>query len=113
MKTIDAQNKKLGRIASEAAIMLMGKDSAQYQSNTIPDDIVHITNAAKMDLSEKKLKEKKYTNYTGYQSGLSYIPISKVLKEKGYQEVFKKAVRGMLPANKLRPLMLKNLKITE
>lgn len=54
MKTIDAQNKTLGRVATEVAMTLMGKDTAGYQPNTIPEKIVHVINASKLKISEKK-----------------------------------------------------------
>lgn len=113
MKEIDAQNQSIGRVASEAAKMLMGKDSVNYVPNAIPTDTVHITNASKISVTEKKMKSKKYTSHSGYPGGLKYTPLEKVIEKKGYEEVFRKAVYGMLPANRLRSEMLKNLKVTD
>ncbi len=111
--TINAEGKKIGRVASEAAKILMGKTSASYASNKVADVFVHITNASKADISEKKKDEKKYARYSGYPGGLKFPTMAKVISKKGYSEVFRIAVKGMLPKNKLAPRMLKNLKITE
>lgn len=113
MKTIDAKNQSLGRIASQAAKMLMGKDEPSYQPNVAPTFKVQITNASKLNISEKKKSEKVYTSYSGYHSGLKKRTMSQVLTKKGHQEIIKKAIKGMLPANKLRAIMLKNLTIID
>lgn len=112
MKTIDAQNKSLGRVATEAAMTLMGKDKPDYEPNRITGEEVHITNASKVVFADKKLKEKQYKRYTGYPGGLRHTSLKKMLDDKGYEEVFKIAVRGMLPDNRLRKERLKMLKIT-
>ncbi len=111
--TIDAQNKKLGRVASEAAKILMGKNRADFVRNAIPDVKVKITNASKADILNKKLQEKTYKSYSGYPGGLKERKMKKTVDDKGYKEAFRKAVYGMLPTNKLRPKMIKNLIITE
>jgi len=111
--TIDAQNKSLGRVASEAAMVLMGKDKANYQPNVVADVKVEIQNASKVKINPKNLDNKLYKHYTGYPGGLRETPMKKKIEKKGYSEIFEIAVKGMLPANKLRPLMLKNLSITE
>jgi large subunit ribosomal protein L13 len=113
MKTIDAEKKKIGRVATEAAMALMGKDQADYTPNVLTKITVHITNASKVDVTTKKLSEKEYKKFSGYPGGLKHEPMKKIIEKKGYEEIFKKAVRGMLPNNRLRPLMLKNLKVTE
>ena len=113
MYTIDAQNKSLGRVASEAAVVLMGKTDADYKPNVVKDVKVQIINASKAKIHPKKMDDKLYKRYSGYPGGLKETPMKKVVEKKGYSELFKMAVRGMLPANKLRPLMLKNLQVTE
>jgi large subunit ribosomal protein L13 len=112
-KVIDAQNKKLGRVASEAAMALMGKDSADYQPNKLADVTVVIENASKTDIPQKKKDTKEYGKYSGYPGGLKFEKLSKIIDEKGYGEVYKKAVRGMLPVNRLRAEMLKNLVVKD
>jgi len=111
--TIDATGQSLGRVASEAAHVLMGKDSADFQKHVASDVQVHITNASKMQISQKKMKGKEYQRYTGYPSGLRKEPLGSLLKRRGYNEALRRAVRGMLPSNKLRPVLLKQLTVEE
>ncbi|MCI5108221.1 MAG: 50S ribosomal protein L13 [Candidatus Pacebacteria bacterium] len=111
--TIDATNKKVGRVATEAAKVLMGKDDANYQSNVVADVSVNISNASKADISEKKKEQKIYKRFSGYPGGLKETKMNKLIEKKGYSEVFKNAIYGMLPGNKLRKKMMNNLKITE
>ncbi|MEK7642490.1 MAG: 50S ribosomal protein L13 [Patescibacteria group bacterium] len=111
--TIDAQNKKLGRIASEVAKLLMGKNRVDFVRNAIPSVKVKITNASKVDITNKKLEDKNYKYYSGFPGGLKEHSMKKVTKDKGFKEAFRIAVRGMLPKNKLRDRMMKNLIITE
>jgi large subunit ribosomal protein L13 len=113
MKTIDATNKKIGRIAQEAAMILMGKDSPMYEPNKIVSEGVHIINASKADISEKKKGEKEYKWFTGYPSGLKTRTLDQMLEKRGVEEVYKKAILGMLPKNRLRAEMIKKLKISE
>ena len=113
MKTIDATNKKIGRVASEAAKILMGKDTPAYESNKIVSEGVHIINASKADISEKKKGEKEYQWFTGYPSGLKSRTLDEMLVKRGVSEVFRKAIMGMLPKNRLRAEMIKKLKISE
>jgi large subunit ribosomal protein L13 len=111
--TIDAKQKKLGRIASQAASILMGKHSADFARNTVHEDEVLIINASKADISEDKLKTKEYVHYSGFPGGLKNRTGKKVVEKAGYAELFRLAIYGMLPSNKLRSLMIKKLKITE
>jgi large subunit ribosomal protein L13 len=113
MKEIDATNKKLGRIAQEAAMILMGKDEPSYEPHKLNTEGVHIVNASKVDLDPKKLAEKEYEWFTGYPSGLRKITLKNLLAKKGMKEVFENAIYGMLPNNRLRKLRMKKLKITE
>lgn len=111
--TIDAKGKKLGRVASEAAVYLMGKKEVGYARNTVADMKVTIINAAQADISEKKMKEKEYETYSGYPGGLKKETLERVIEKKGYSEAFRIAVYGMLPGNKLRKQIMKNLIVTE
>jgi len=110
---IDATNKKIGRVATEAAIFLMGKDNVDYQRNVNPEVVVKIQNVSKADISEKKKEQKIYTRYTGYPGGLRQPNMQKVIAKHGYGKLFEKAIYGMLPHNRLRTKMMKNLIITE
>ncbi len=111
--TIDATNKKIGRVASEAAALLMGKAKSDFARNKVSVVSVSIENASKLSITEKKSKEKTYKRYSGYPGGLKVETLETVKTNKGVSEVLKKAVYGMLPKNKLRSLMIKNLKIQD
>lgn len=111
--TIDATGKKLGRVAAEAAALLMGKTNPDFRRNTIPDVAVTIVHVSKLDVSEKKRKETEYVRYSGYPGGLKTETMEAVIAKKGYTEIMRKAVYGMLPSNRLRARMLKNLTIEE
>lgn len=113
MHTIDATGKKLGRVASEAAMILMGKHKPSFVKHKIMGDEVKIENASKLDIDNKKKDSKIYTRYSGYPGGLKTETMSKVIENKGYKEVVERAVYGMLPNNKLRKQMMKNLEIKE
>lgn len=106
---IDAENKIFGRIASEAALALRGKREANFIPNRVPDVKVKIINLDKIKISEKKIKQKKYKRYSGYPGGLKIISLEKILEKKGIGYVFKKAVMGMLPKNKLQKRIIQNL----
>ena len=110
---IDATNKKLGRVASEAAAILNGKNSTGFARNTVTHSVVLISNASKADISAKKLLQKKYVRYSGYPGGLRSPSMQNVIDKKGYKEIFTLAVYGMIPSNKLRDKIMKNLIVTE
>lgn len=107
--TIDAQKKNLGRVATEAAHVLMGKDRPDFEKHVVTDVIVKIINSDSLNISPKKASTKIYTHYTGYPGGLRKQTLEDVRKKKGIEEVIRKAVYGMLPGNKLRAKMMKHL----
>jgi large subunit ribosomal protein L13 len=111
--TLDAQGKKIGRVASEAAKLLMGKDAPDFARNTIAPVEVEIINASKADISAKRMKKDLHPRYSGYNSGLSIQTVEQVISKKGHKEVFRKAIYGMLPINKLRPRIMKHLTIKD
>jgi large subunit ribosomal protein L13 len=111
--TIDAKGKKLGRVASEAAIYLLGKKEVGFAPNTVADMKVTIINASEVRISEKKKKETTYKTYSGYPGGLKINTMEHMIGNKGYAEVFKTAISGMLPNNKLKKEIMKNLTISE
>ncbi len=111
--TIDASGKTLGRVASVAAKALMGKNSPDYVSNKVADVLVYITNAGMTKMSERRMKETLHETYSGYPGGFKTATNDKIIKNKGWKGLYELAVYGMLPANKLRPLMMKRLTITE
>lgn len=110
--TIDAKGQKPGRIATEVAVILMGKNRTDFSKNTIPEVEVEVTNASSMSLDQKKLSDKLYRHHSGFAGGLKTRTMSQIIEKFGAGEVLRRAVYGMLPKNKLRPKMMKNLKIT-
>lgn len=112
-KTIDAKNQKLGRLASQVALILMGKDKTDFAKNKLADVEVEVVNASLMNIDQKKLKNKTYQRYSGYPGGQKIILMSKMIEKGGYESVIKNAVKGMLPANKLRTKRLFKLKVID
>ncbi len=109
---IDATGGKLGRIAAKAASLLTGKNLVSYARNTYPNVQVVIENAAKIDIFEGKLKTD-YVRYSGYPGGIHYKSMEQVIEKKGKSAILKLAIDGMLPKNKLKSRIIKNLVIKE
>ncbi|MDO8566772.1 MAG: 50S ribosomal protein L13 [bacterium] len=107
--TIDATDRTLGRVASEAASVLLGKKSVHFAKNQAVPTTVTVENAGKMHLSARRMKGKIYTRYTGYPGGLYEMTMEEMITKKGIAEVVKKTVDGMIPHNKLRKPRMKNL----
>src|SRR3989344_3250829 len=105
---IDATNKVLGRLATEAAKLLMGKGSALFDYSKPGDTRVVVMNTDKIRVTGKKAAQKLYRHHSGYHGGLKEIRYD-ALFAKDSREVLKNAVRGMLPKNKLREVRMKNL----
>lgn len=111
--TINAEGRSLGRVASEAAVLLMGKNLPSFEKNEVASVKVLIENASKLRIGQKKMKTVRYERYSGYPGGFKNPTMEQVVAKKGYSEIVKLAVYGMLPSNKLRPRMMKNLTISE
>ncbi len=111
--TLDAENKRIGRVATQAAVYLQGKNLPVFAKNKIPDVKVEIKNTSKALIDDKKMEQKTYSRYSGYPGGLRQPNMKAVIAKKGYSELFKEAVSGMLPKNKLRSKMMNNLIVTE
>jgi len=111
--TIDATGGALGRVASEAASVLLGKKSANYMQNEVMPVEVEIVNASKLVMTEKRIAGKEYTRYTGYPGGLRITSLANLIQKKGVGEALWKAVDGMIPRNKLRKERMKRLTITD
>lgn len=107
---VDAENKILGRLASQIAHRLRGKHKAIYAPHMDAGDFVVVVNAAKISLTGKKLTDKVYYRHSGYPGGLKAVTAGKMLGEKP-EELLRIAVKGMLPKNTLGRSMLKKLKI--
>ncbi len=110
---IDATARTLGRVASEAASVLLGKKSVHFVKYRVLPVRVTIENASKLWLPERRIAGKEYTHYTGYPGGLRKTSMSDMLKKKGISEVLRRAVEGMIPRNKLRNERMKRLTITD
>ncbi|MDP2664129.1 MAG: 50S ribosomal protein L13 [bacterium] len=107
--TIDASGKSLGRLASQIALLLRGKDKPDFVPYKDEGGFVAVKNASEMKISGKKMDQKKYYSHSGYLGGLKEMPMKKLF-ERSPGEVLKRAVFGMLPKNKLRAIMIKRLK---
>ena len=107
---IDLQDKILGRVSAQIAVMLIGKNKPNYQPNFDLGDYVVAINAAKIKVTGKKLIDKIYSSHSGYPGGLRQINLGDLLK-KDPRKVIEKAVNGMLPKNKLQTPRLRRLKV--
>jgi large subunit ribosomal protein L13 len=108
---IDATDKTLGRLASEAAKLLIGKGKVDFAYHIDGGDYVVITNAAKMKITGGgKMTDKKYYRHSGYMGNLKETNLATMMSEKP-DRVIKSAVKGMLPNNKTRDNLLRRLKI--
>lgn len=107
---IDASGKILGRLATEIAVILRGKNKPSFRPNLIMGDNVLVTNARKIKVTGDKETKKLYYRHSGYIGHLKTTSYATLFK-KNPAEVLKKAVWGMLPANKLRKIWIKNLEI--
>ena len=105
---IDAENKPLGRVATKAAHILRGKHKPTYTPFVDCGDYVIIVNAKEVTLTGNKLEDKKYYNHSGYPGGLRERT-AKVMVEEYPEEMLERAVKGMLPHNRLGRAMYKKL----
>ena len=109
---VDATNQSLGRLASNIAVLLRGKHLPSYQPNVLPQIEVSVKNLKKVKFTGNKLKGKIYYKYSGYHSGIT----SRTLEqrwEKDPAEVLRYSVYRMLPDNKTRSKIIRNLKIAQ
>ncbi|MDO8231717.1 MAG: uL13 family ribosomal protein [bacterium] len=107
--TIDATDRTLGRVASEAAHALLGKRSTLFSKNQALPVTVIVENAGKLHLPERRTKGKVYLRYTGYPGGQREMRMDEMITKKGIAEVLKKTIDGMIPRNKLRKPRMQNL----
>jgi large subunit ribosomal protein L13 len=107
---VDAENKVLGRLASEIAQLLRGKHKPMYTPHLDTGDFVIVVNAEKVRLTGNKAETKTYFRHTGYMGGDKHIPVKDVLA-KHPERVVELAVKGMLPKNNLGRLMRRKLKV--
>lgn len=95
-------------MASDVALILRGKRGTEFTPNIAPKIQVKVINLSSAKINQKKIEQKVYKRYSGYPGNLKYIPLKKFM-EKNPKTAFKRIVRGMLPGNKLRKQILKNL----
>jgi large subunit ribosomal protein L13 len=107
---INAQGRILGRLATEVATLLRGKDKPQFCHFLDTGDFVIVINAEKVSVTGKKLGQKEYYSHSQYPGGLKTDVLQDLLA-KAPEEVIKKAVWGMIPKNKLGRAVYKKLKV--
>jgi large subunit ribosomal protein L13 len=107
---VDADGVVLGRLASEVAKRLRGKHKPNFAPHLDVGDHIIVVNASKIVLTGDKLNKKEYIRHSGYPGGLTRVPYAKIMSQKP-ELVIEKAVKGMLPSNRLGRAMLKKLKV--
>lgn len=107
---IDAEDKVLGRLATEIATILSGKNKPIYTSHVDTGDYVIVINADKVKLTGKKLEQKTHFYHTGFPGGDRYVSYEKIMREKPEMAI-ELAVKGMLPKSSLGKNMIKKLKV--
>ena len=107
---MNAEGKVLGRLSTELAKILKGKNKPSYTPHVDTGDFVVVINAEKISLTGKKMKDKVYYHHTGYPGGIKETTAEKLLVKKP-TEIIRMAVKGMLPKNSLGRQMLRKLKI--
>lgn len=106
---IDASAKPLGRLASEIARILRGKDDPNFVPYKESNTVVLVKNTKKVFLTGRKMEQKSYFSHSGYPGGEKHTPIKKILL-RDPREVLKRAVLGMLPQNRLKSRIIKRLR---
>ncbi len=107
---INAEGKTLGRLATEVAVLLRGKRKPEFAHFVDCGDFVVVINAEKINVTGKKLEQKKYYSHSGYPGGLKVNTLKELLDKKP-EEVVRKAVWGMIPKGKLGRAVYKKLKV--
>ena len=107
---VDAEGKTLGRLATQIADVLRGKRKPTYTPHVDVGDFVIVVNAEKIAVTGKKLSDKRYYRHSGYPGGIRHRTLGEML-ERQPEEVIRKAVKGMLPRNRLARQQLTKLKV--
>jgi len=107
---VNVEDKVLGRVATQIASILRGKNKPVYTPSVDTGDFVIVVNAEKIALTGNKLADKTYYSHSGFPGGIKSITAGKLIDKKP-EELIRKAVKGMLPKNKLARHMLSKLKI--
>lgn len=109
-KELDAAGQSVGRLASQIAILLQGKHKPDYEPHYDKGDTVEVKNAGQMKITGNKFDTKKYYRYSGYPGGLKEKTL-KVVFDKDPGEVLRRAVKNMLPKNRLQKERMKRLMV--
>jgi large subunit ribosomal protein L13 len=107
---INAEGKILGRLATQISILLRGKKKPEFVNFMDSGDFVIVINAEKVNITGRKIEQKKYYSHSGYPGGLKEKTLKELLEKKP-EEVIRKAVWGMIPKNKLGRAVYKKLKV--
>ena len=107
---VDATGQTLGRLATQIATALRGKNKPEYTPHVDTGDFVIVVNAEKISVTGNKMADKKYYRHSGYPGGLKVRTLAEQL-ERRPEEVIRKAVKGMLPRNRLSRKQLTKLKV--
>ena len=107
---IDAENKSLGRLAVQVAVLLRGKNKPDFVPYKDVGDSVVVKNINKMKFTGNKLENKNYFHFTGYLGNMKKASLKELLTKKGHKEALRRAVMGMLCKNKLRDRQIKRLR---
>lgn len=109
---MDASGKILGRMASEIASLLRGKDIPNFAPNRYPERKIIVENIVNIKVTGEKAEQKLYKHHTGYPGGLKQLSFRQMF-DRNPKKVLTRAVYGMLPKNKLRAHMMRNLEVKE
>ena len=107
---VDAENQRVGRLASEIAKILRGKNNPRFTPHNDTGDFVVVVNAEKVSFSGQKMEQKEYHHHTGYVGGLKTETAAELLERKP-AAILEKAVKGMMPKTALGRNQLKKLKV--
>lgn len=108
--TVDAQGKVLGRLASEVAVLLRGKHKPNFRPNVDAGDFVNVINLKDLKFTGNKMAQKEYFRYTGYPGGEKFEKLKDLLRRNPELVLFR-AVKNMLPKNKLSAKMIQRLTV--
>ena len=109
-RVVDAEGQALGRVATEIATALRGKDKPTFSPHLDMGDFVIVTNASRVKFTGQKMTQKLYRHHTGYLGGLKEIRLDKQL-EKHPERVIRAAVWGMMPKGRLGRAQMRHLKV--
>lgn len=108
---VAADERTLGRIASSIVLTLQGKHKPTFSPNRDHGDYVVVTNCAHLKVTGNKLQDRTYWSHSTRPGSLKLVPMERMIANKGYAEVLRRAVKGMIPKNKLRLIRMDRLKL--